>query len=128
MDYSHAEGWCNLVCTETACQWKKGTRKEVEPKHITDVFVRKKLGSKQTGINDENQEETRMKNLNAFDRRIESHRAITSVLVLIRNIQLINEELVLFKSIESLSITSKENYKITQVENIKCAASKQKYI
>ena len=33
--------------TEAACQWNKGTRKEVEPKCITDLFVRKKLGSKQ---------------------------------------------------------------------------------
>ena len=57
MEYAHAKGRCTLACTETAFQWKKGTRKEVEPKHITDTFVRKKLGSKQTDINDENQEE-----------------------------------------------------------------------
>ena len=88
----------------------------------------KKLGRMQTYIDDENQEKTRMKTLNAFDRRIESHRAITSISELIRNIQLINEELVLFKSIESLSITSKENYKLTIVENIKGAASKQEYM
>ena len=62
-----------------------------------------------------------MENLNAFDPRIESHRPITSddVSGLIRNIQLINEELALFKSIESLSITSKENYKHNLIENIK---------
>ena len=33
--------------------------------------------------------------------------------------QLINEELVLFKSIESLSITSKENHKHALIENMK---------
>ena len=33
--------------------------------------------------------------------------------------QLINEELFLFKSIESLSITSKENYKHALIKNIK---------
>ena len=62
---------------------------EVKPKRITDLFVRKELGSKHADINDENQEETRMKNLNAFDPRIKSHRTITSddVSVLIRNIQ-----------------------------------------
>ena len=108
IEYAHTKGWCNLACTETACQWNKGTRKEVETKHITDLFVRKKLGSKHAYTDAENREGTWMKNLNAFDLRIESHRVITSddVSGLIRNIQLINEELVLFKSIESLSITS----------------------
>ena len=62
-----------------------------------------------------------MKNLNAFDPPIESHKAITSddVSGLIRNIQLINKELVLFESVESHSITSKENYKHALIENIK---------
>ena len=95
---------------------------EVEPKRITDLFVRKKLGSKHADINDANQEETRMKNLNTFDPRIKSHRTITSddVSGLIRNIQLINEELVLIKSIESLSITSKKtiNLPLLKIENI----------
>ena len=55
-----------------------------------------------------------MKSLNTFDPRIESHRAITSddVSGSIRNMQLINEEHVLFKSVESFSITSKENERI----------------
>ena len=53
---------------------------------------------------------------NVFDR---SHRPTTLVSRLIRNIQLTNEELVLFKSIESLSITSKENDKHQLVVNIK---------
>ena len=62
-----------------------------------------------------------MKNLNSFDPRIESYRAITSddVSKLIRNIQLINEKLVLYKSIESHSVTSKENYKHALIENMK---------
>ena len=62
-----------------------------------------------------------MKNLNSFDPRIESYRAIMSddVSKLIRNIQLINEELVLYKSIESHSVTSKENYKHALIENMK---------
>ena len=44
---------------------------------MTDLFVRNKLGSKHADIDDENQEETRMKNLNAFDPRIELDRTIT---------------------------------------------------
>lgn len=111
--YAHTNGWCDLAFTETACQWNKGTRKKVEPKSITNLFVRKNLGSKHADIDDENREETQQKNVNLFDPRIELHRAMTSdnVSRLIRNIQLINEDFVLFKSIESLSITSKENYK-----------------
>ena len=121
IEYAHTKGWCNLACTETSCQWNKGTRKEVEPKLMTDLFVRNKLRSKHADIDDENQEETRMKNLNAFDPRIDLDRTITSddASALIRNIQLINEELVLFKSIESLSITSKENYKYALIGNLK---------
>ena len=67
IELAHTKGWCNLACTETACQWNKGTRKEVEPKPITDLFVRKKLGSKHANTDDDNREGTRMKNLNAFD-------------------------------------------------------------
>ena len=48
-----------------------------------------------------------------------SHRPTTLVSRLIRNIQSTHEELVLFKSIESLSITSKENDKHQLVVNIK---------
>ena len=48
-----------------------------------------------------------------------SHRPTTLVSRLIRNIQSTNEELVLFKSIKSLSITSKENDKHQLVVNIK---------
>ena len=94
IEYVHVMEWYNLTCTETAYQWNKGTRKEVEPKCITDLFVRKKLWSKHADIDNENREETRMKNLNTFDPPIESHRAITSddVSWLIKNIQLIIEE------------------------------------
>lgn len=66
-EYSLTKRWCNLPCTNTACQCNKGTRKEVEPKRITELFVRKKLGSKHADIDDDNPQETRMKNVNAFD-------------------------------------------------------------
>ena len=23
IEYAHTKGWCNLACTETACQWNK---------------------------------------------------------------------------------------------------------
>ena len=60
IEYVRVMEWYNLTCTETAYQWNKGTRKEVEPKCITDLFVRKKLWSKHAGIDNENREETRM--------------------------------------------------------------------
>ena len=92
IEYAHTKGWFNHTCTETAFQWNKGTRKEVEPTRITDLFLRNKLGSKHADIDEEKRQETRIKNLNAFDPRIESHRTVTSddVSGLIRNMQLIN--------------------------------------
>ena len=56
IEHAHTKRWCNFACSESACQWNKGTRKEVEPKRITDLFVRKKLGSKHADIDDENRE------------------------------------------------------------------------
>ena len=35
IDCAHTKGWRYLACTETTCQWNRGTRKEVEPKRIT---------------------------------------------------------------------------------------------
>ena len=61
MEYAHTKRRCNLACTKTACQRSKETRKEVQPKHITNVFVRKKLVTKHADIHDESQEKTRMK-------------------------------------------------------------------
>ena len=44
LEYANSKGWCNPACTETTCQWNQRTHKEVKPKHITDLSVRKNLG------------------------------------------------------------------------------------
>ncbi|XP_065682264.1 uncharacterized protein LOC136095495 [Hydra vulgaris] len=118
IEYANTKGWCNPACTETACQWNLGTRKDVEPKRISDLIISKKLGTKSSLSND--CEENRMKNLNNFDPRIISHRTISSnhISNFIRDMQLVNEEAVLFKSIESLSTTNEEHYNYAFVKTI----------
>ena len=66
-------------------------------------------------------EETRMKELNSFDPRIESQRQINSdnILHFFINIQLINETVVLFKSIETLSTKVVADFSRIIVDNMK---------
>ena len=69
-------GWCTPACTELACKWNQATKKEIIPKRISDIIVRKNLGTN-LGTNLEkvtNREEKRMKDLNEFDPRIQLHR------------------------------------------------------
>ena len=41
VDYTNTKGFCNPPCTEQACAWNQGTKEEVVPKRIADLFVRK---------------------------------------------------------------------------------------
>ena len=47
IEYANNKGWCSPSCTETACQWNQSTKKDIEPKRITESFVRKSLRTKQ---------------------------------------------------------------------------------
>ena len=74
IEYANNKGRCSPSCTETACQWNQSTKKDIEPKRITESFVRKSLSTKQEDTCATSREETRMKHLLEFDPRIESHK------------------------------------------------------
>ena len=97
-----------------------GTHKEVKPKHIIDLSVPKKLGSNTSKVDKEAPEETRMKHLQDFDPRIESHRNIIvgDVSTFFRKLQLTDENIVLFKSIESLGTTNHVNFESVLIKSI----------
>ena len=108
IDYANEKGLCSPACTEQACTWKKGTKREKVPQRITDPIVRKKLVSrdnKGSELSRVSREETRVKELNSFDPSTESQREINSdnISHFFRKIQLIIENAVLFKSNETLS-------------------------
>ena len=134
IEYGHSHGFCKLACAEIACQWNQGTCKEVEPRQITDLVVHKKFRCSSLD-NDGIQEDTRMKNLNKFDPRIVMDRKLNAghISELIRNVQLVDEHVALFKSIESRSLTNENNFSNLFVESIpnnllrkhkKCSESK----
>ena len=52
IEYANNKGWCSPACTETACQWNQSTKKDIEPKRIKNLIVRKKLRT------DEDEQET----------------------------------------------------------------------
>ena len=74
IEYANNKGWCSPSCIETACQWNQSTKKDIEPKIITELFVRKSLRTKQEDTCATSREDTRMKHLPEFDPRIENHK------------------------------------------------------
>ena len=91
----------------------------MEPRQITDLVVHKKFRCSSLD-NDGIQEDTRMKNLNKFDPRIVMDRKLNAghISELIRNVQLVDEHVALFKSIESRSLTNENNFSNLFVESI----------
>ena len=69
------KGFCNPSCTEQVCALNQGTKKDVSSKIIADLFVTKRLASSENkNVDKIPREEVRMKELSAFDPRIESYR------------------------------------------------------
>ena len=122
VDYANTKGFCNPSCTEQACADNQDTKKEVVPKRIAELFVRKKLSSSENKIVDKTPDkEVRMKDLSAFDPKIESHRQFISddVSNFSHKIQIINKNAVLFKSIETCDTTVCSDFSSLIVQNIK---------
>ena len=42
IQYANAKGFTSPACTETACQWNRSSKKEIEPRRISEIVVRKK--------------------------------------------------------------------------------------
>ena len=98
MEYANNKGWCNPTCTEQACVWNKSSRKDINPCLITDLDVRKRIANNVTDNNEK--ENTRMKALQEFDPRIESHRDFNehSFETFLNNIHISEPSAVIFKS------------------------------
>ena len=73
IQYANAKGFTSPACTETACQWNRSSKKEIEPRRISEIVVRKKTASQESKA-EGSREEARMKALNEFDPRREFHR------------------------------------------------------
>ena len=109
-EYVNTHGYTDPSCT---CAWNKSTRKEIEPKGISDIVVRKRINSKYQNTNDQDaeaREQISLRALQAFDPRQEPHRTkaneqVSSVMNFLLQFYL---EAVLFKSIEGLGISTKK--------------------
>ncbi|XP_065662689.1 uncharacterized protein LOC136085322 [Hydra vulgaris] len=98
MEYANNKGWCNPKCTEQAYVWNKSSKKDIKPSLITDLVVKKKIANNEK--NDNNKENTRMKALQEFDPRIESHCEFNehSFETFLNNIHISEPSVVIFKS------------------------------
>jgi len=97
LEYASSRGWCNPACTDIACEWNKATKKEITPKLVSELYVRKKMGTSAENKPDEvSREEMRTCHLIEFDPRIPSHRS--------KNESHINQFLGKLKSINSNAV------------------------
>ena len=67
IEYTNNKEWCSPSSAETAYQWHQSTKKDIERKRITELFVRKRLRTKQEDTCATNRDETQMKHLLEFD-------------------------------------------------------------
>ena len=63
IEYANSKGWRSPSCTETVCQWNQSTEKDIEPKRITELFLRRSLRTKQKVTCTTSREKTRTKHL-----------------------------------------------------------------
>ena len=47
IEYANNKGWSSPFCSEAAFQWNQPTKKDIEPKRITELFVCTGLRTKQ---------------------------------------------------------------------------------
>ena len=67
VDYTNKKDLSNPSCSEQACAWNQGTKKEVVTKRIADLLVRKRLAySENKNIDKIPCKKAKMKNLHAF--------------------------------------------------------------
>ena len=46
IDYGLQKGFLNPSCTSTSRSWNKSTKRDIEPKKIKDIVIRKEIRSK----------------------------------------------------------------------------------
>ena len=103
IEYANHKEWCSPSSTETAYQWHQSTNKDIEPKRITELFVRKSLMTKQEDTCETNRDKTQMKHLLEFDPRNESHKEFCQkhCKSFLEKFKEINQGAVSFKSFET---------------------------
>ena len=122
IEYANTHGYIGPSYASSAGTWNKSKKKEIKPKRISDIVVRKRIRSKYQNTNyqdAEAREQTRLCALQTFDSRQEPHRTKTNEQVssLINNLLEVCLEAILFKSIEQLEIPIKNNANIIDTAN-----------
>ena len=100
IEYAMKKGYLDPACTSVPCAWNQSTKKEIEPKMIKDMNIRKKLRSKEKD-DETNREETRRKDLQKFNPVLPAYQKIAdeSVSQLYHNLKQVSPESVVFKCI-----------------------------
>lgn len=71
IDYALRQGYLDPLCTSVPCSWNKSSKREVEPKKMKEILVRKKIRSK---VKDKpSREEFRKDELNKFNPMLPSY-------------------------------------------------------
>ena len=107
VEYANANNFCSPACTSIPYDWKKSTKKIIEPKRT--LPYEKRWG----------REEKRMQELNLFDSRTNIHINVTGVRLseFFYSLSLSSPSAVLFKSIEGMSIATSMNLSLTNIAN-----------
>ena len=110
IEYANNKGWCSPSGTETACQCNQSTKKDIEPKRITKLFVSKSVRAKQEGTCAIRSKEARMNHLLQFDPKIGSHKEFCQKHFesFLEKFKKINQGTVIFKSFETDAADQKE--------------------
>ena len=122
IEYANKHGYIHPSCTSTVYAWNNSTKKEIKPKRISDIVVRKRIRSKYQNTDDQHteaREQTRLRVLQAFDLRQEPHLTKTNEQVssLINSLLEVCPEAALFKSIDGLGIPTKNDANINDIAN-----------
>eukprot|EP00794_Sanderia_malayensis_P017232 gene17232-18953_t len=97
IDYALRQGYLDPLCTSVPCTWNKSTKRELEPKMIQDIVVRKKLRTADKE-DSSNREEIRRSELKKFNPVLPGYQEKTNddVSGLFRNLHKVTPESGLF--------------------------------
>ena len=118
IEYATTHGYNDPACTSIPCKWNQSTKKEVIPRRITEMVVRKKTRTKINEMENEMvQEERRLEALQKFDPRRPAHHQKTDedVSSLLHDLWKANQSSVLFKSIEGTGNSSNTTHDVLEI-------------
>ena len=116
VEYATNHGYNDLACTSMPCKWNQSTKKEIVPRRITEIVVRKKSRTK-VKENEIVREERRLEALQKFDPRRPAHCKKTDedVSSLLQDLWRTNQSAVLFKSIEGTENASNATHDMLKI-------------